>query len=863
MARQGKLLGHIVSTNGIATDMDKIHVIVDCLDLLQTREFKHSWGIVVIIDASLSLYLDLGWCEESQSTSNWSVDFEALLEHCRFLESLSLIDQNFSLDLNAYAAITRLVSRKLTVLSLGYFPEIYAKELFNFTVEHIQSPKMQKRVFQLQNLQKLSLVLDRITDTFVVLVCESLPSLIDLELQDEPGEEPLIAFDLTTTGIQHLGVFSKLKRLSLARSQDLYPATFKQVEDLGFLFLAEKCTKLESITLAGFSRISDASCRQILHSFSNLHTFELLKSSRITDLTFRDFSAVPVKLVSVTLASCNLVSNSSIRQLSHCKDLESLNLKGCKSVGDKGLEAIASLKRLKKLILNGVDVSDMGLLTLGKGTTPLVFLSLRGCQRVSDDGISALVKRSISETLEGIDLSNIILLTDKAVLSLVHCGMRIVDLKLRDCYNIGDTSLMGLASMTSRGCGCGGSLRLLDLWNCKGLTALGMSWLKKPYFPRLRWLGLGWNTVPISMLDFLAEERPYVHILDHGVELGGRDGEEWSGEDGTFGATDKVLAFIQQFDAAFGDEGFTESSKLRHVAMHFQKSARQWWASLRANGEAPKTWKALRASIMKQFLASDAKDKVLTQWRSLKLSPYESIHKYVNKFWDLHLKATVYKKIDFEEQKQQFCAGLPEDMNEYVNSQRPRSISVVIHHTMVAARINFQQGAKRNLKPMEAKEKQEYKGKNFSQNSSKGNSNNNKAKVKGVFKGKNRLTPEELERYRKENKCFKCGEQGHSYRSCPQRNPRNEQPRASMVEAPKEEVHCKGSPLSYAWGKVREHDAFILFDPGSTHNFISLELATKLGVQDFEMGDADGGFLRAPPLGLFSCAYSPKKTKCF
>ncbi|MCO5598126.1 hypothetical protein L7F22_052218 [Adiantum nelumboides] len=140
---------------------------------------------------------------------------------------------------------------------------------------------------------------------------------------------------------------------------------------------------------------------------------------------------------------------------------------------------------------------------------------------------------------------------------------------------------------------------------------------------------------------------------------------------------------------------------------------------------------------------------------------------------------------------------------------------------------------------MEAKEKQAYKGKNFSQNSSKGNSNNNKLKEKEVFKGKNKLTPEELERYRKENKCFKCGEQGHnSYRSCPQRNPRNKQPRASMVEAPKEEIHCKGSPLSYAWEKVREHDAFILFDPGSTHNFISLELATKLGVQDFEMGDA-------------------------
>ncbi|MCO5575130.1 hypothetical protein L7F22_028927 [Adiantum nelumboides] len=186
-------------------------------------------------------------------------------------------------------------------------------------------------------------------------------------------------------------------------------------------------------------------------------------------------------------------------------------------------------------------------------------------------------------------------------------------------------------------------------------------------------------------------------------------------------------------------------------------------------------------------------------------------------------------------------------MNEYVNSQRPKSISMVIHHTMVAARISFQQGAKRNLKPMEAKDKQEYKGKNLSQSSSKGNSNNNKAKDKGVVKGKNKLTPKELERYRKENKCFKCGEQGNPYRSCPQRNTRNEQYRASMVEAPKEDVHCKGSPLSYAWGKVRDHDAFILFDPGSTHNFISLELvATKLGVQDIEMGDAmraDGAFI--------------------
>ncbi|WP_447383724.1 retropepsin-like aspartic protease, partial [Streptococcus pseudopneumoniae] len=85
-------------------------------------------------------------------------------------------------------------------------------------------------------------------------------------------------------------------------------------------------------------------------------------------------------------------------------------------------------------------------------------------------------------------------------------------------------------------------------------------------------------------------------------------------------------------------------------------------------------------------------------------------------------------------------------------------------------------------------------------------------------------------------RCFKCGELGHAYRSCPQLNARNEQPRASLVEAPQEDVQSKGSSLSYAWGKVREHDSLILFDNGSTHNLISLELAEKLGVRPQEMG---------------------------
>ena len=63
-------------------------------------------------------------------------------------------------------------------------------------------------------------------------------------------------------------------------------------------------------------------------------------------------------------------------------------------------------------------------------------------------------------------------------------------------------------------------------------------------------------------------------------------------------------------------------------------------------------WKECRHEIMNQFLTNQAKDNVLIAWQGLKLDKGQTIQKYTNKFWDFHLKAIVFKKIDFSEQKQ-------------------------------------------------------------------------------------------------------------------------------------------------------------------------------------------------------------------
>ena len=73
---------------------------------------------------------------------------------------------------------------------------------------------------------------------------------------------------------------------------------------------------------------------------------------------------------------------------------------------------------------------------------------------------------------------------------------------MRQCQLVGDdASVMALASMRVDEHRC--SLQLLDPYNCGGITQLSFQWLKKPYFPRLRCLGVT-GSVSRDTVDALA-----------------------------------------------------------------------------------------------------------------------------------------------------------------------------------------------------------------------------------------------------------------------------------------------------------------------------------------------------------------------
>ena len=76
---------------------------------------------------------------------------------------------------------------------------------------------------------------------------------------------------------------------------------------------------------------------------------------------------------------------------------------------------------------------------------------------------------------------------------------------------------------------------------------------------------------------------------------------------------------------------------------------------------------------------------------------------------------------------------------------------------------------------MEVRDQHESKGKTSNAtNSSKAHGNNNKGKVKEKdYKGKAKLSVEEIQMYRLDEKCSKCGEKGHVSHVFPKRNEHN------------------------------------------------------------------------------------------
>ncbi|KAG9441797.1 hypothetical protein H6P81_017651 [Aristolochia fimbriata] len=462
-------------------------------------------------------FLYLGNIAERKGLEILISDLQELLIGCTQLESLNLMFDVSTFSYQSFAQVWYHVSEGLRSLEIGFITSRMMSELLNSKCVNLESQYSVQRVL-FPYLQKLSLSVDNITDSLVTTISKNLVSLIHLDLQDAPIIDPAAIFDLTNTGLQQINPRGRLRHLSLVRSQEFIITYFKRVNDLGLLLMADKCSSLESISLGGFCRVTDTGMRAILHSCSSLRKLRVCHGSKLTNLMFHDISATSLSLTHVGLRCCSLLTNIAFTSLATNKDLKVLDLRNCLNLGDEALKAVGCLPNLQVLLLDGSNVTDMGLSYLRASVTSLTTLSVRGCMKLTDQCITAIFESPFSRKLQILDLSNLPNLTDDGILRLARSGVALFELHLRECPHIGDTSVMALASMQVEGWSSS-SLRLLDIYESGMITKLAIRWLKRPYFPRLRWLGVT-GSVNRDMVESLARNRPFLNIACRGEELG-------------------------------------------------------------------------------------------------------------------------------------------------------------------------------------------------------------------------------------------------------------------------------------------------------------------------------------------------------
>lgn len=143
-----------------------------------------------------------------------------------------------------------------------------------------------------------------------------------------------------------------------------------QLEDQLFLMMSA-CTRLERLTLAGCSNITDATLVKVFQNTPQLVAIDLTDVADISDATL------------MTLAA-------------NCPKAQGINLTGCKKITSKGVAELAkSCRLLRRVKLCGCDnIDDEALLALTEYCPSLLEVDLIHCPKVSDKSVREIWTRS-------------------------------------------------------------------------------------------------------------------------------------------------------------------------------------------------------------------------------------------------------------------------------------------------------------------------------------------------------------------------------------------------------------------------------------------------------------------------------------
>jgi len=371
------------------------------------------------------------------------------------------------------------------------------------------------------NLRSLTCFLeDAITDHLCSSFALCTPNIKEINLRDDGPQFP----DLSNDGLQALARCTSLEKLKLIRTKGNY----RECSDLGIVYLAMKCLRLGTLTLQGFSKLSDTALSAICTNLKNLEHLHLQGCRSLTGWAFYPSCSkqrtLPKWLKTLNLSQCREIGSEAVDHvIRQCRYLEDLNVAAC-SVDDSFLPYLRLSPSLSILCLMSCSITDAGLCALADkhvkenevwtddeikerlaacSKLQLIKFGVRGCWKVSDAGLCALITAGLFEKLESLDLTGLSSLSDNCVLMIAQKCPFLLHVKLKDCTSLTDRSIEYLQSAA-----CSKNLTVLYLSKCSKMSGFGLYFLFNPHFPRLTYVDLENFPAKKQDIEALAENKP-------------------------------------------------------------------------------------------------------------------------------------------------------------------------------------------------------------------------------------------------------------------------------------------------------------------------------------------------------------------
>ncbi|KAK9117828.1 hypothetical protein Scep_015921 [Stephania cephalantha] len=222
--------------------------------------------------------------------------------------------------------------------------------------------------------------------------------------------------------------------------RSLHLSGCRLITDLSLQALSDNCKYLEELGLQGCNNITDSGLTILVDGCRRIKFLDVSKCSNVSDVGVSNVcNACSSSLRTLKMLGCRIGDPSIVSLAQSCKNLETLVISGCPNVSNDSIKSlvITCKDSLKNLRMDScLNLSDASLIYILSHCRNLEALDIGCCEDVSDAAFEVLGNVGFESRLKVLKIYNCPKITVFGVGKLLDCCMSLKYLDVRSCPHI-------------------------------------------------------------------------------------------------------------------------------------------------------------------------------------------------------------------------------------------------------------------------------------------------------------------------------------------------------------------------------------------------------------------------------------------